>query len=158
MPRRRAPLKARTPMSRGKGLEAGGPLKRTAGLPQGGPLERRARLAPVSDKRRRENRERRAMAAALWPERPLCVVYVLSQGNPGVIPDEVIARCGRWADDVHEPFTRARGGGIADPENAVAPCRPCHEEVTFRPESELDWAYDLGLLKHSWDAAGGGAA
>ena len=92
------------------------------------------------------------MVAALWPERPLCVVYALSQARPGAVPDEVIGRCGRWADDVHEPLTRARGGGIADPGNAVVPCRPCHDEVTFRPESELGWAYQAGLLRHSWDA------
>ncbi len=32
-------------------------------------------------------------------------------------------------------------------------CRPCHDEVTFRPESELGWAYDAGLLRHSWEAS-----
>lgn len=92
------------------------------------------------------------MVAALWPERPLCAVYALSQDNPGLIPDKVLSQCGRWADDVHEPLTRARGGSIVDPGNAVPPCRPCHDVLTFRPESELGWAYDLGLLAHSWDA------
>ena len=98
------------------------------------------------------------MVAAMFPERPLCVVYALSQESPGLIPDEVINGCGRWADDVHEPLTRARGGGIADPGNAVPPCRPCHDVLTFRPESELEWAYELGLLVHSWDAAAGEVA
>ena len=27
-------------------------------------------------------------------------------------------------------------------------CRPCHDELGEEPP----WAYDLGLLKHSWDA------
>jgi hypothetical protein len=55
------------------------------------------------------------------------------------------------ADDVHEPLTRARGGSITDPGNAVPLCRQCHDEITFQPESELGWAYDLGLLRHSWE-------
>lgn len=121
---RSKPLKARA------GLTTRTPLKSGAGLKRG------ARLAPVSSKRRAENRERRAMVAALWPERPQCAW-------PG---------CVRLADDVHEPLTRARGGSITDPENAVPLCRPHHDHVTFKPESELGAAYALGLLRHSWDA------
>ena len=97
-------------------------------MTRSGPLPR------VSAKRAVENRARRAMVAALWPERPCCRV-------PG---------CPRLADDVHEPLTRARGGSIIDPANAKPLCRSHHDEVTFRPESELGWAYDLGLLVHSW--------
>jgi hypothetical protein len=81
------------------------------------------------------------MVNALYPERPQCV-------RPG---------CPRLADDIHEPLTRARGGSITDPDNQVPLCRPCHDEVTFRPESELGWAYEIGLLVHSWDANGGAA-
>jgi hypothetical protein len=93
------------------------------------------------------------MVASMFPERPLCVVYVLSQRNAGLIPDVVIGRCGRWADDVHEPLTRARGGSITDPENAVPPCRSCHDALGREPA----WGYKAGLLRHSWDApkAGG---
>lgn len=100
-------------------------------------LQARTPLKPVSDKQQRKNRERRAMAGRLYPERPRC-------GRPG---------CRRMADDLHEPLTRARGGSIVDPANQVPLCRPCHDEVTFRPESELGWAYDCGLLRHSWDGA-----
>lgn len=127
-------------------------------LERGAGLGRRTEIRKVSAKRQAENRERRAMVAAMFPERPLCVVYMLSQDNPGVIPDGVLSQCGRWADDVHEPLTRARGGSIVDPENAVPPCRPCHDVLTFRPESELRWAYELGLLRHSWDAPRSGEA
>jgi len=98
------------------------------------------------------------MIGALYPERPLCCVYELSQREPGLVPETVIARCGRWADDVHEPLTRARGGGIADPANSAAPCRSCHSVLTFAPTSELNWAYCAGLLRHSWDRPEGGAA
>jgi 5-methylcytosine-specific restriction endonuclease McrA len=93
----------------------------------------------ASARRKTENRQRRKMVAGLFGgERPPC-------RRPG---------CTRLADDVHEPLTRARGGSITDPANAVPLCRPCHDEVTFRPESELGWAYDAGLLRHSWDGDG----
>ena len=107
--------------------------------------QRRAQIAPVSAKRRRENADRRAMVEQLWPggERPLCVAR-----RPG---------CTRWADDLHEPLTRARGGSITNPDNAKPLCRHCHDLVTFAPESELGWAYDLGLLKHSWEASPDGS-
>ncbi len=107
------------------------PMKRTAGLQRG------TGLKPVSAKRRAENRQRRAMVADLYPERPHCA-------RPG---------CPSMADDLHEPLTRARGGSITDPDNCVPLCRPCHDEVTFAPESTLAWAYAAGLLRHSWDGA-----
>lgn len=134
------------PMRRGKRLE------RTAELVRYTPLR------AVSAARQAENRLRRAMADRLFPERPLCAVYVLSQDYPGVVPDLVIRGCWRWADDLHEPLTRARGGSITDPQNAVPPCRPCHDVLTFWPDSELQWAYELKLLIHSWDAPTSGGA
>jgi hypothetical protein len=68
-----------------------------------------------------------------------------------VRPDCAVPWCYTPADDLHEPLTRARGGSICDPENQVPLCRAHHDELTFRPESELAWAYALGLLVHSWD-------
>jgi hypothetical protein len=133
--------------SRMKPLARTAELSRSTPLEGGGVLERRTRIRPVSKKRAAANRVRRAMAAGMFPERPLCVVYVLSQDHPGVIPDEVINGCGRWADDVHEPLTRARGGSITNPDNAVPPCRPCHDVLGGEPS----WGYELGLLVHSWD-------
>jgi hypothetical protein len=126
------------------------PLARTAGLARSAPLdrssvlERRAPLRPVSAKRAAQNRVRRTMIAALYPDRPLCFV----------------PWCPRWADDVHAPLTRARGGSITDPDNQKPLCREHHDEITFTPESALGWAYELGLLIHSWDApaADGGEA
>jgi len=111
------------------------------------PMPPRARRRPrvavqqVSVRRARENRVRKAMIAILYPERPRCV-------RPG---------CPRMADDIHEPLTRARGGSITDEGNQKPLCRPCHDEITFKPESELGWAYDIGLLIHSWDAPRGAA-
>lgn len=124
-------------MNRNVQLRAGRPLASKTGLKPGKPLGRTAGIRPVSDKRRAENRQRRAMVAAKWPERPACEW-------PG---------CSRLADDVHEKLTRARGGSITDPDNVAALCRGHHDYVTFTPESKLKKAYELGLLRHSWDGA-----
>lgn len=127
---RSKPLKRHTPLTARKRLE------RRASLTTGTPLARVTPIAPVSKKRRAENRTRRNVAYATFGDAPACAA-------PG---------CGRLADDVHEPLTRARGGSITDPANMVPLCRPCHTEITLGPA----WAYDLGLLVHSWD--GGDAA
>jgi hypothetical protein len=104
-------------------------------------------IRPVSKKRQRENRERAAMADRLWPDRREGTV-MCGCGR---------AECNRLADDLHEPLTRARGGSITDEDNAIPLARECHDEITSKPESELGWAYELGLLRHSWDAEGGAA-
>jgi len=116
----------RTPLKQGK------PLKRETPLRSTGNLDRSTPLPKQSKKRQRENRERRAMADALFPDgRPECVV----------------PWCGRLADDLHEPLTRARRGPITDPDNAVPTCRGHNSELTGEPP----WGYDLHLLVHSWD-------
>jgi hypothetical protein len=119
---RTVPLQARTPLSRDTGLQRAG------------------RINPVSSKRRAENQERRAMLTGLYgSEQPPCAVWVLLHPE----------WCTRWADDAHEPLSRARLGSITDPANVIAICRPCHDVLTFRPESEIPWAYRLGLIRHS---------
>jgi hypothetical protein len=57
--------------------------------------------------------------------------------------------CTRIADSPHEPLTRARGGSITDPKNIVMMCWPHNQELTLEPP----WGYELGLLRHSWDAS-----
>ena len=124
---KRSPMpQRRTPLKQGKPPERKTPLRST------GNLDRSAPLPKQSKKRQRENRERRAMANALFPDgRPACVV----------------PWCGCLADDLHEPLTRARRGPITDPDNAVPTCRGHNDELTHEP----DWGYDLHLLVHSWD-------
>jgi hypothetical protein len=147
------PLESRTGLQRSAFKTPGGvPFSslRTSPLPRSVPFRSvpgdksaartRKPLKAVSAKRAAENRERRAMVGRLYPERPHCA-------RPS---------CPRMADDLHEPLTRARGGSITDEANQVPLCRPCHDEITFRPESELQWAYDAGLLVHSWDAVTSG--
>lgn len=125
------PLRRNTALGRNTASRVGGfsPVGRTG-------------LRPVSKNRQRENQQRRALITQIYPERPGCV-------RPG---------CTRYADDIHENLSRARSGGnITDPDLWRPLCRRCHDEVTFRPESELQWAYDAGLLVHSWDATRGAA-
>ncbi|WP_405149510.1 hypothetical protein OG589_14780 [Sphaerisporangium sp. NBC_01403] len=87
----------------------------------------------MSAKRRQENRERRAMANERFPDgRPMCVV----------------PWCGLFADDLHEPLTRARGGSIVREDNTEPVCRDHNGEMTLEPA----WAYELSLLIHSWDS------
>ena len=121
----RVPLK-RVPLARGEKELSRGDSR----------LSREIPLKAVSRRRAAENRLRRKVVGELFPERPACV------GPCG----------GQWADDVHEPLTRGRGGSIVDPENMRPLCRACHDLVTFAPESELGWAYEAGRLVHSWDA------
>jgi hypothetical protein len=103
---------------------------------------RRKPLRAVSARRQAENRKRRKLAAELYQERPRCSV----------------PWCPDLADDIHEILSRARSGGIiTDPGLWVPLCRRCHDLITFTPESELGWAYEAGVLRHSWDAAGGAA-
>lgn len=132
--RRKKPLQNKTPLQPGKPLERKTPLK------AGGNLDRSAPLRKQSKKRQAENRERKAMVLTLWPDgTPMCAVK----------------GCEHLADDVHEPLTRARGGSITDPNNAVPLCRTCHTEITDR---QPVWAYEQGLLKHSWEVDPGETA
>ena len=123
----------RSPMPPRKSrLAQGKPLERKTPLRSTGNPARKTPIAKQSAKRKQENRERRAMADALFPDgRPECVV----------------PWCGRLADDLHEPLTRARRGSITDPDNAVPTCRRHNSELTGEPP----WGYDLHLLVHSWD-------
>jgi hypothetical protein len=98
------------------------------------PAPPRKRINPVSDKRRAENRERRAMADRRWPDRRDGTVMCAKPG------------CGHPADDLHEILPRGRGGSITDEENTIPLCRQHNEELTLEPA----WGYELGLLKHSW--------
>jgi hypothetical protein len=72
-------------------------------------------------------------------EPPLCAVWEAIQPE----------WCTAWADDAHEPLSRARLGSIVDPANCRFLCRTCHDRITFWPESEIGWAFRLGLIKHS---------
>lgn len=122
----------RTELKATKGLMRRTRLERRTELHNGSQLDRSTGLRPQSKKRQAENRERRKVVKATFGGQPMCIA-------PG---------CTRWADDVHEPLTRARGGSITDAANMAPLCRPHHDEITF---TEPAWAYEVGLLVHSWD-------
>lgn len=88
-------------------------------------------MRAVSLKRQRVNRERRRIVAEL--PKGTCPV-------PG---------CISVADSPHEPHTRGRGGSIVDPENIVMLCWFHNWQISAE---EPVWAYELGLLKHSWES------
>jgi hypothetical protein len=126
---------ARTPIRRFKVIDGdGAPVIQ---IPQ-----QRTPIKAVSLKRARQNRERAAMADRLYPDRREGTVMC------------AVPWCPRLADDLHEPKSRARGGAITDENNAEPLCRKHHDQVTFAPENQLQWAYDLGLLVHSWNDGG----
>ena len=127
-------MKRGGPLPRYTRLEARTGLERKTSLTAKTGPARRTGLRPVSKKRAAQIRKRRAMLQAKYPDIALCEVPY----------------CNRVADDAHEPLTRARGGSITDPENVKAVCRPHHNEITFE---EPAWAYELGFLVHSWEAA-----
>ena len=110
------------------------PLHRKTPLHSYAALSRSKPLPQVSRKRARENRQRAAVIDRLWPGR---IAQCWRDG------------CPRLADDIHEIQTRARGGSITDPANLAPLCRPCHDEAT----NDAPWAYEQGLLAHSWEAA-----
>lgn len=100
-------------------------------------LERRTPLRRVSRKRAQENRQRRKMASRRYgPDRPLCVW----PGPP------------HWADAFNEALTRARGGSITSEANTHPMCNLHNGMLASTPDSELGWAYAIGLIRHSWEA------
>lgn len=107
-------------------------MKRTP-LRRSSPLRQRTPLPRQSRKRRQETPLRQTLVASLLDERPVCEV----------------PWCHNRSEHVHEPLTRARGGSILDPANCRAVCGAHHDEIHGEP----DWAYQLGFLRHSWDAA-----
>ena len=135
-------MKRSKALTRTAGLTRTGRItaSRAGKIPAAGRLASRQPINPVSDRRRAENRERKAMADRRWPDRREGTVMCYIPGCP--LP----------ASDLNEILPRGRGGSITDEENCVPLCRPHHDVITFTPDSELEWAYSLGIKKHSWDA------
>jgi hypothetical protein len=106
---------------------------------------RRTPLRRTSAKRDAANRQRRAVLAEAYPERPYCTVWI-ARMVAGLPP---LPGCTRWGDDANEIVRRSQGGSITDLANINTPCRPCHDVITFTPRSQLQWARDLGLIANS---------
>lgn len=113
------------------------PLKRKT------PLKRSGRLAPVSAKRRAENKEREQTRFEV-----LARCGGRCEAGPLIaLVDPVWAsKCLGRGSEMHEKLKRSRGGSITDPENIVYVCRCCHmftEEFPYL-------ATQVGLLVPSW--------
>lgn len=88
------------------------PLSRKTPLKRGGPIKRKTRLRPVSAKRAKEQRQRRATLKAMSADQAIC------------------QRChAAQAVDAHEVVPRSAGGSITDPANIRLLCRECHDWI-----------------------------
>lgn len=90
-------------------------------------------LRAVSKRRARENRER----------------AVIRKEREGTRCAAGLPCCIGEIEHLHEVLTRGRGGDPTDRENILAICAPCHDWIHGHPRE----AHELGLLKHSWEAA-----
>ena len=106
-----------------------GGMKRTP-LKRKTPLKRTGSLAPVSKKRAKTNRQRRAFVKEELENRRFCEA-------------KIAGCCMRYSTEIHEPIPRSLGGSILDRANSVAICRPCHRWV----HDNVGEAQKLGLLK-----------
>ncbi len=59
--------------------------------------------------------------------------------------------CAGRAIEAHEPKLRSRGGDIYDRNGCLLTCRHCHDAVHLAVGADLERAYKLGFLVHSWD-------
>lgn len=96
-------------------------------------------LNSVSPKQRAKNSKRKPMRDAYLAAHPRCETD-----------------CGGLAVDVHEPWTRRRGGPIDDPRNFMAVCRLCHDWIHQNP-STAKWSGWLISAEDgpAWLSAGG---
>lgn len=97
---------------------------------------KRTRIKPISDKRRRENKERRAVLHETYGDHPPCFLC-------GPLRAHGIATgCNGWADDGDEFLRRSAGGSITDPTNVRPVGRRCHDWATAHPKEMRDWGLE----------------
>jgi hypothetical protein len=96
-------------------------------------------VRPRSEKTKSKYVIRREMVAAYLKRFPLCETG-----------------CGRPSEDVHEPWTRARGGPITDYRNFMAVARYCHGEIHGNNDASeaLGWLVPAAYGR-AWLEAGG---
>ena len=103
------------------------PLKRKT------PLKRTGSLAPISKRRAKTQRQRRAFVKEELENRRWCEEKI-----PNV--------CTRYSTEIHEPHLRSQGGSILDRANSVAICRMCHRWV----HDNVGEAMKLGLIRSAY--------
>jgi len=111
---------------------------------------KRTRIKPISDKRRRENRERRANLHAAYGSNPRCQLCEPLRAHG------IETGCNGWADDGDEILRRSAGGSITDPANVRPVGRACHNWATTHPEEMREWGLERRPLppsRHRWRTA-----
>lgn len=107
-------------------------------MKRSGPIKRRTPLKAKSAKTAKRDRNRAKFRREQLADRPHCEArQTIWTAEP------TWSGCTRWATDLHEPLTRARGGSVLDPANTIATCRQCHEWVHRFPKK----ATEIGLLR-----------
>lgn len=102
---------------------------------------KRSPIAPTSKKRAALLRKRKKLTEAMKEDGSVMCQFEWKTST--AFFEEMVVRCLRRADDLHEIVSRARGGSIVDPENVVPLCREHHRWVTEHPLE----AAELGLLR-----------
>ena len=105
-------------------------------------------MRAISKKRRPEIAARKRLIAAMKCEGAVMCAYPIKMHWDEFVGGKLVRsweedHCPKYADDLHEILSRARGGSISDPENVVALCRPHHTWVTEHPIE----AKEMGLSK-----------
>jgi hypothetical protein len=98
---------------------------------------KRTPLKAQSRKRRQLAPKRAAFVAQFLAKNPRC--QVAWDRN-----------CQLAAVHVHEPLTRARGGSITDPANAVATCWWCHSQLHAHPAEAARRGFLRSAHDHDW--------
>ena len=97
---------------------------------------RRSRIKSMSDKRRKQNRERRAVLHAIYGEHPRCALCAPLRSHG------IVTGCDGWADDADEILRRSAGGSITDPDNVRPVGRECHRWITEHPALAREWGLE----------------
>ena len=102
------------------------------------PMKRGKPMRRVSSGQREKNRKRAPVRDEYKRAHPRC------------------ERCWDRMWDVHEPWTRARGGPIDDPRNMMSVCRTCHDYIHLHnEESERNGWLVPAWRGPAWLEAGG---
>jgi hypothetical protein len=144
---RKAPLQARKPLPRVKGLSARGFSPELSSPSRAGKPETPARKGFQA--RSKPLPFRSAKTARIYVTRRQIVAEMFAEPSICEVP-----WCTDVATDPHEPLTRARGGDILDRAGIRKVCNP--HNVMFSAD-EQPWMYRLGFLIHSWDRKAGAA-
>lgn len=97
---------------------------------------KRSRLKPVSNKRRKQNEQRRAVLHAAFGSHPPCMLCGPLRAFG------VETGCDGRATDADEVLRRSAGGSITDVDNIRPVGRACHMWATAHPREMREWGLE----------------